>query len=311
MLQLGNMLENTPIGCRITFVLCAATCALYKVNHHLFVTLDLVCRPVDVVYGWELQRLLLASFVHKTLVSLLLALGICWRRFSWLEHQSGTLGFVLWFTWVSVILHGAYCGLIVILALVAGDALLESEVRGLFPLIIANLVASIKDTDNSTVWLWPLPFHISVRAFPLIVIALSWLLHLEAHVDVLIAYALGATCPEWFFQPSASFLNRVEDWGAGKWLLHRLQGFEGFVARPPESSTTSCSTGSVASSSLLPALPLVEGAIAREPLRHTLSDPGDEESSRSGCVEPSGGGPPGGGCGSETAIVEEYQQPWR
>lgn len=232
-LNIGKTLDNTPLGCRIVFGLSTAFYVLYTVDHHLFIGLDLVCRPADVIYGLQLQRLVLASFVHTSLIGLVVAVALSWRRFAWLEHHSGTLGFLIWFVWTSVLLHGTFCLVALFLATIFGQGLLTGEVHGLFPLLTANLVASIKDSDSSTVWLWPLPFHVSVRAFPLVVIGLTWILHLEAHFDVIVAYALAALCPQWLVEPPSEFLDKAEQSPFGGWLLSRLTVFEAFVCRQP------------------------------------------------------------------------------
>ncbi|CAJ1460144.1 unnamed protein product, partial [Effrenium voratum] len=147
-----GLLERTPLGCRVVFGLCGGYYLLYVLDHHLFVGLNIVCRPVDVIRGWQLQRLLQASFAHSSLLGLLLAVLVSWRRFACLENRAGTLAFLLWFILSSVLLHSIYC----IVALVSwpfvGDWLMNSEVHGLFPVLVANLVASIKDTDNSYIW---------------------------------------------------------------------------------------------------------------------------------------------------------------
>ena len=70
---LEKTLANTPLGCRIVFTLSVGSYLLYQLDHHLFVSLDLTCRPVDVIYGLQVQRLLLSSFVHTSLLGLLLA----------------------------------------------------------------------------------------------------------------------------------------------------------------------------------------------------------------------------------------------
>mmetsp|Transcript_52405 Transcript_52405/g.94072 ORF Transcript_52405/g.94072 Transcript_52405/m.94072 type:complete len:325 (-) Transcript_52405:56-1030(-) len=232
-LQIGKTLESTPVGCRLVFSLSVGSYLLFIFNHHEFISLDLVCRPVDVIFGWQVQRLFLASFVHTSLLGLLLALLVCWRRFSWLERQTGTLGFLVWFAWSSAVLHSAHCLAMLCLSPILGWDLLGSEVHGLFPILTANLVLSIKDSDSSTVWLWPLPFHVSIRAFPVVIIGLSWLFHLQVHFDVITAYILASTCPAWFMEPSQDMLDRLEQTTAAKWLLAQLQVSDAFVFRQP------------------------------------------------------------------------------
>lgn len=236
-LQIGHILESTPVGCRLVFCLSVCSYVLFIFNHHEFISLDLVCRPVDVIFGWQVQRLFLASFVHTSCLGLSLALLVCWRRFSWLERQTGTLGFLVWFAWSSAVLHSAHCLAMLCLSPILGWDLLGSEVHGLFPLLTANLVLSIKDSDSSTVWLWPLPFHVSIRAFPVVIIGLSWLFHLQVHFDVITAYVLASTCPVWFVEPSQDTLDRLERTAAAKWLLAQLQVSDAFVFRQPASDS--------------------------------------------------------------------------
>lgn len=210
---------------------------LFVLHHHTFISLNLVCRPVDVIYGFQLQRLLLASLVHTSLPGLCLALLICWRRFAWLERRAGTLGFVVWFIWCSLIVHSIYClGALVLAAIVGAQGPLDGEVHGLLPLLTANLVASIKGTDASTVWLWPFPLHVPVRAFPIVVVAMSWSLHFEAHLDVIAAYAVASIFPSLLDEPGTVVLDMVEQVSLGKLLVVVLQSSDAFVCRPPPDS---------------------------------------------------------------------------
>lgn len=234
-MQLGKTLDNTPLGCRIVFGASIGAYLLYTLDHHDFISWNLVCRPVDVIYSVQLQRLVLTSLVHKSALSLTFALFICSRRFAWLENLTGTLGFLVWFFWTSVVVHGAYCFIAMCLAPILGQWLMSGEVRGLFPLITAHLVASIKDSDNSCVSLWPLPFHVPVRAFPLVVICLCWVFHMEAHFDVIVAYAIASAAPQLVVEPSQIIVDKVEQTAAGTWLLARLQAFDSFACKQPES----------------------------------------------------------------------------
>ncbi|CAE8695302.1 unnamed protein product [Polarella glacialis] len=280
--MLGKTLETTPLGCRLVFSISAGYYLLYVLDHHDFVGLNVVCRPVDVLYGLQLQRLVQASFAHKTLLGLLVALLVCCRRFAWLEHRAGTLGFLVCFFSTSVMLHGLYCVAALLLSPVLGAWVLNQEVHGLYPLVVANLVASIKDSDNSTVWLWPLPFHVSVRAFPVFIIGLSWFLHWSAHLDVVAAYFIALALPSWFEEPSPGLLDKVEQMPAGRWLLSWLQGYGSFVCRPP-SCTSSLSASLAADAEWLEAEfpefpdPLNQGAKDRgeasEPRRTETSRP--------------------------------------
>jgi len=231
--QLGKTFENTPLGCGLVFAVCIGFYILYNADHHLFVTLNLVCRPVDVVFGLQVQRLIFASFVHTSLPGVIFALLLCWRRFSCIEHQVGTLGFIVWFVWTSVLVHGCWCVMAFFLMWFMGPSILSSEVHGLFPLLTAKLVASVKESDNSTVWLWPLPFHISTRVFPLVVIVLTWLLHWDAHFDVVAAYLLASFAPWLVVEPTSELLDRIENTTAGKMVLSKLQASDKFVCRQP------------------------------------------------------------------------------
>lgn len=232
-MPLDNLLERTPLGSRIVFGLCIGVYALFCLDHHTFVTLDLTCRPLDVVYGLQVQRLLLASFAHTSLPGLCLAIAVSWRRFAWLESQFGTMGFLLWFMWCSVLLHATYCLAWALLAPILGGESTGSEVHGLFPLLTASLVLSMHASDAAEVWLWPLPLHVSVRFLPLVVIALAWLLHWEAHYDVAVAYVLARAAP-WLIEPEVlRIAERAEQTALGKLLLSKLQDSDAFVCRPP------------------------------------------------------------------------------
>jgi len=239
MANLGNTIHNTPLGSRIVFSLSAFSYFLFNFAHHDFIAWDLTCKPSDVVYSWQFQRLIFASFVHTSLPGLLLAFLVCWRRFSWIEHQLGSLGFVVWFVWASVVLHGFYCIAMVCVAPFLGFEVLGNEVQGLFPLVIANLVLGMKDSDNEQVWLWPFPFYVSTRVFPLVIIALSWLLHAKAHYDVISAFCVASTLPTCVLEPSQSMLEMFEQTAAGQLLLSFLQSFDSFVCRPPSKGSFS------------------------------------------------------------------------
>lgn len=255
----SGLLKRTPLAGRLVFGLCAVCYALFAWSHHLFVSLDLVCRPVDVIYGLQLHRLLLASFAHTSLLGLCLAVLVCWRRFAWLEHQYGTLGFVVWFLWNSVLLHGAYCVFAVSLAGVFDAGAASREVHGLFPLLTASLVAGGRDSDNAEVWLWPLPLHVPVRTLPLIVIALSWIFHWEAHYDVAVAFVVASVAPG-LVEPDIIWLsNQVEQTPPGRAALAWLQSFDSFVCRPP-----SCGSGLEAWAMPVPC-PLGTAAIVGKP----------------------------------------------
>ena len=227
-----GFLENTPLGCRIVFGLCAGYYLLSILEPHLFLELHAVCRPRDVIYGWQIHRLLQASFAHSSILGLLLAALVSWRRFAGLENRAGTMAFLVWFVVTSFILHSAYCLLAILSLPFLGDWLMNSEVHGLYPVLVANLVTSIKETDNGSVWLWPLPFHVSTRSFPLVVMTLSWLLHMDSHLDVSVAYFAAVAAPDLFEEPNNSFLDRVEQ-ALGKSFLGLLQAFDCFVCRPP------------------------------------------------------------------------------
>eukprot|EP00913_Durusdinium_trenchii_P001727 g1598.t1 len=200
--------ETTPLGCRIVFGLCGGYYLLYLLDHHLFVGLNVVCRPRDVLFGWQLQRLLQASFAHSSFLGLLLALLVSWRRFAWLENRAGTVAFLGWFVMSSLILHSTYCMVAFLSQPFLGQWLMDSEVHGLYPVLVANLVSSLKDTDSSSVWLWPLPFHVSTKHFPLVVMTLSWLLHMDSHLDVSVSYFTAVLVPELFQEPVAAAKKR-------------------------------------------------------------------------------------------------------
>lgn len=248
LLHIEKALDGSPLGCRIVFGLSIAIFILFKLDHHLFVTLDLACRPVDVIYGLQVQRLLFASFVHTSLPGLCLALLVCWRRFACLERQAGTLTFLIWVIWASVLLHAVYCVVALLFTVILGPGSIAGEVRGLFPLLIANLVVGIRDT-GATVWLWPLPYQVSVRAFPVIIIALSWLLHCESHLDVVVAYFVASTVPSFVAEPNADLADRLEKLAPGgfNWMHRLLQRFDCFVCSPASGSDLRAA-GSVCSS---------------------------------------------------------------
>eukprot|EP00927_Polykrikos_kofoidii_P071396 TRINITY_DN67663_c0_g1_i1.p1 TRINITY_DN67663_c0_g1~~TRINITY_DN67663_c0_g1_i1.p1 ORF type:complete len:349 (+),score=36.14 TRINITY_DN67663_c0_g1_i1:137-1183(+) len=299
--------EQTPLGSRIVFGLSVCCYILYVFDHHDFVRLDLVCRPQDVIYGLQLQRLVLASFVHKTWVTLSLAVLISWRRFAWLEHEHGTLGFVLWFLSSSVLLHGIYCIVALSSGFFTGGIIVVGEAHGLFPLLIASLVASIRETDNAEVWLWPLPFHVSVRAFPFVVIVLSWLFHWEAHFDVAVAYVVAATAPE-LVQPGADWglLERFEQTSVGRQLTTCFQFFDAFVCRPPSSSLSTAGSWlgrPFSESTVFKRCPGTHGGEILVDNEVSIVGPSTVPLRASGqdCMASSGGG--GGGCGKAAEMI--------
>lgn len=225
---------NTPLGCRIVFALTTCTYLLFKFKHHEFITLDITCRPGDVIYFLQIQRLLFASFAHTTVSGLVLGVAVCWRRFSWLEHQHGTLGFLLWFVWSSVFLHGSYCIAAFFTTPFFGDSLMDGEVHGLLPLLTANLVLGLRDQDIKEVWLWPLPIYVSTKMFPLVLIGISWFCHFEAHFDVVFAYCAALVMPEAILEPGPQILDMLEASPLGQIGVQHLQRSDAFVCRLPQ-----------------------------------------------------------------------------
>lgn len=229
----GNAIEQTPLGSRLVFGFSVATYLLFVFDHHDFISLDLVCRPGDVMHG-QPQRLLLASFAHTSFPGLCLAVVLSWRRFVWIEYQCGTLGFIVWFVSTSVVLHGMFCVAALCLGALSGRGLLGVEVHGLFPLLVASLVSGSRESDNATVWLWPLPLHVSARAFPLVVVGLCWLFHLQAHSDVVVAYIVAWCAPGLVDSDRDPWLlDQLEQTPIGCWLASCLGGSDAFVCRPP------------------------------------------------------------------------------
>lgn len=228
-----GMLDRTPLGCRLVFGLCIAIHCLSAWSHHTYQTLNLPCRPVDVVFGLQLQRLVLASFVHTSFPGLCLALLISWRRFAYLEANYGTFGFLLWFFWLSLVLHGAYCFVAICIGPLFDSSAGSGEVKGLFPLLVASLVAGSRESGDTEVWLWPLPFHVSLRALPLVVMGSTWLFHLQAHYDVVVAYLLAQFVPSLVELDVARLSEAVEQTALGRCALGWLQGFDAYQCRPP------------------------------------------------------------------------------
>eukprot|EP00435_Cladocopium_sp_Y103_P052728 s995_g16.t1 len=47
--------ENTPLGCRLVFGLCGGYYLVFLLEPHLLFDLHVVCRPKDVIYGWQVE----------------------------------------------------------------------------------------------------------------------------------------------------------------------------------------------------------------------------------------------------------------
>merc|ERR1712232_438236 len=92
-------------------------------------------------------------------------------------------------------------------------------------------VASMRESDNTEVWLWSLPFHVNVRLFPLVIIGLTWIFHMQAHFYVAVAYGVASLAPE-LVEPKADLLG-LEEGAVGQLLLSVLSGSDAFVCRPP------------------------------------------------------------------------------
>jgi len=213
-----------------------------------------------VVFGLQLHRLFLASFVHTHLPSLFFSVWLCWSRFACLEANWGTLGFLVWFFFVSLVIHGTYCFATLTVGTIFDPTAGTGEVKGLYPLIVANFVVSARESADAQVWLWPLPLHVSMRAVPAVVIALTWLLHWEAHYDVLVAYVLATVLPNVVEPDLARLTDSIEKTAIGGFVVSWLQGFDSFVCRPPylgsyEDSAQLSKKESWSETSLSPPLP--------------------------------------------------------
>eukprot|EP00747_Dinoflagellata_sp_TGD_P180476 gnl/TRDRNA2_/TRDRNA2_32999_c0_seq1.p1 gnl/TRDRNA2_/TRDRNA2_32999_c0~~gnl/TRDRNA2_/TRDRNA2_32999_c0_seq1.p1 ORF type:complete len:314 (-),score=46.97 gnl/TRDRNA2_/TRDRNA2_32999_c0_seq1:45-986(-) len=245
---LQQMLKTTPLACRIVALLSIGCYLLYVLDYNLFLHLNLVLRVDDAIRGWNFlgalmawrwQRLIMASFVHTSLIELCFALFLCWRRFAWMENKFGTLGFIMWFVWASLFLHATYVySIAFVVAPIIDPALEVTWIHGLYPVLTASFVIDIKESDNHSVWLWPLPVHVPVRAFPWVIIVLSWVLHCEAHLDVVSAYFVASFAPVWMLEPSVELLDKVEQTWLGMFVLAQLQRFDAFVYRQPSAAST-------------------------------------------------------------------------
>eukprot|EP00747_Dinoflagellata_sp_TGD_P019184 gnl/TRDRNA2_/TRDRNA2_127001_c0_seq1.p1 gnl/TRDRNA2_/TRDRNA2_127001_c0~~gnl/TRDRNA2_/TRDRNA2_127001_c0_seq1.p1 ORF type:complete len:278 (+),score=19.74 gnl/TRDRNA2_/TRDRNA2_127001_c0_seq1:115-948(+) len=232
---------GTPLGVRLVFGLSVSIYLLYALDLHDFVSLHTQCKPYDIMYRFRLQGLLFASVTFKSWPALLVGMLVSWRRFATIEYDVGTLGFLLWFVCTSVLFHGSYCVLTFLLSCFYGSIdVMTGEVHGLWPVIIATLVVSAKDSDNLTVMLWPLPIQVPARVYPLILVVVAWISHAEASFDVAAAYIIAGILPAWLWEPSASALDALEQSTAGRALLHQLQALDCFVCRPPPITAATC-----------------------------------------------------------------------
>jgi len=221
---------ETPLGCRIIFGAAAASYVFTVLPVREVVPVSLECTPLKVLNDLQFHLLLFASLIHTSLPGLVLALVICWRRFCGLENTLGTMGFSVWFISTSVVIHGLYCLLAVFVGrLLDSDWLLTSPVHGLFPLLVLALVSEAQDHPHTQVWLWPSPIHVSASYFPYAVVALSWLVHMDAHLDVLPALLLGRLCPVASLVPAPATVAWVEHSACCSALLPRIATAAGFV----------------------------------------------------------------------------------
>eukprot|EP00928_Gymnodinium_smaydae_P075075 TRINITY_DN58097_c0_g1_i1.p1 TRINITY_DN58097_c0_g1~~TRINITY_DN58097_c0_g1_i1.p1 ORF type:complete len:263 (+),score=43.66 TRINITY_DN58097_c0_g1_i1:57-845(+) len=234
-------LEQLPLGCRIVFALSAATFALFVLDRHDFFAYAIRCKVSDIIYRFKLHSLLLASVTFDSFPALVTALFISWNRFAFLEYQVGTFGFLLWFCRASVIFHGLFC-LFMILMSPFHAKLINEEVHGLWPLIIINVVACVREARNGDVSLWPLPYAVPTSRLPFLLIFTSWLVHSYCTVDVVAAYMVACLCPASIFEPSLEHLDFAEAHIAGRVALAFLQRFDSFVCRPPAVSFSSVGT---------------------------------------------------------------------
>lgn len=229
---MGNTL---PIGCRIVFGLSVSTYVFYCLDTSDFYKSYIDCNARQVFYKLQLQGLLLASVTFESWPALAIAITLSWRRFSFLEYQVGTSGFLVWFVWNTVVFHTLF--IVMMLALsIFDDWVMNEEVHGLWPLLIIHFVSTVRDSSNGTVWLWPLPYHVPERSFPLILIVIAWVAHSYIHLDVMVAYFLACFSPSWLLEPSISFLDQVEQAPVFSQLLKSLQSCDAFVCRPPSAS---------------------------------------------------------------------------
>lgn len=231
-------MEKVPLGNRMVYAVSVLTYLLYILDHTDFRRLFLVCNADDIIYHFKIQGLFLASMTFESLPALLIAIAVSHRRFAFLEYQLGTVGFLVWFMRTSVLFHAAFCVMMFLLS-AFDNSVLKEEVHGLWPLIIINIVGSFREAENSTVWLWPLPLHVPIKAFPAILIAIAWISHSYMHLDVVAAYLLACFFPSGFLEPSKTFLDLTEQNSAAKALINGLQNFDSFVCRPPSEPSAS------------------------------------------------------------------------
>jgi len=247
----------TPLGTRIVFFV-AVLIFVYLWLGPLNASHDLVCIPYQVFYEWKLLGLLTASLTHMSLGGFAFAIVLCWRRFASLEYQMGSVGFLWWFLWTSVLYHASYCLCVYILSFAFDEVVMRGEVHGMFPLAIVNFVSNIKETNDGTVHLWPLPVPIPIRFLPPIIIVIALVLNFEANalnlvhhgvIPLVLIYVLAGAFPVWL-EPSGAILDTFMQHSIGSYVLKFLQGFDSFVC-PPPSGPFSSSTSNINHSSFL------------------------------------------------------------
>eukprot|EP00928_Gymnodinium_smaydae_P015197 TRINITY_DN15574_c0_g1_i2.p1 TRINITY_DN15574_c0_g1~~TRINITY_DN15574_c0_g1_i2.p1 ORF type:complete len:169 (+),score=41.58 TRINITY_DN15574_c0_g1_i2:288-794(+) len=133
------------------------------------------------------------------------------------------------------------------------------EAKGLLPVLVASHMAeaapcsehgSTRGFNVGSVRVWPLPLHVSARAFPVLLIGAAWLAHGEAQLDVAVAYVAAACAPRFFHWDdvgsAASTLtakvSSVEHSTIGWRVLEVLRASDAFVCPPPSTSPASTAT---------------------------------------------------------------------
>ena len=142
-------LYDVPLGCRLLLCVCLVA--------HVAPTGLLECSPFALFTQGKFWTLVTTTYVHTSWLSLAFAFLLGWRRFVRVEHENGTLGMLVWFTWASFVLHLCYCLVCKFLLAQMDPALARDSVHGLWPIILLLLTTDARqDPYGEVVLAWPL-----------------------------------------------------------------------------------------------------------------------------------------------------------